>query len=170
MYCKIIKKINACYACYGHCTRSNLISFCHLYTIQYVMYYTVVYCTYSSSKRQEQVTEEQKRSIVFRQLTNGVILKCCKIIVEGGKKIREKACRGRTGTLFLVSMLLIPLPREAGKNIREKAKTGRTGAMFLVSMLLIPLPREAGKNIREKGRGGRLGLAPRQYVADTTPE
>jgi hypothetical protein len=47
------------------------------------------------------------------------MLKCCKIIVEGGKKIREKACRGRTGTVILVSMLLVTLlRRKAGKKIR----------------------------------------------------
>ncbi len=61
--------------------------------------------------------------------------------------------------------MLIPLPREAGKNITEKARRGRTGAMFLVSVLLIPLPREAGKNITEKGRRGRTwGYVPGQYV------
>ncbi len=48
--------------------------------------------------------------------------------------------------MFLVSMLLIPLPGEAGKNIREKGRRGRTGAMFLVRMLLIPLlSREVGR-------------------------
>jgi hypothetical protein len=47
--------------------------------------------------------------------------------------------------MFLVSMLLIPLPREAGKNIREKARRGRTGDMFLASMLLIPLLRRQGR-------------------------
>jgi hypothetical protein len=35
--------------------------------------------------------------------------------VEGGKKIREKACRERTGTVILVSMLLIPLLRREGR-------------------------------------------------------
>ncbi len=54
--------------------------------------------------------------------------------------------------------MLIPLPEEAGKNIREKGRRGRTGDMFLVSMLLIPLPREAGKKIREKARRGYHSL------------
>jgi hypothetical protein len=47
--------------------------------------------------------------------------------------------------MFLVSMLLKPLPFEAEKNIREKGRRGRTGAMFLVSMLLIPLFRMEGR-------------------------
>ncbi len=55
-------------------------------------------------------------------------------------------------------MLIPLLRREAGKNIREKGRRGRTGTMFLVSMLLIPLlSREVGKNIRVKGRRGRTG-------------
>ncbi len=50
---------------------------------------------------------------------------------EAGKNIREKGRRGRTGTLFLVSMFMIPLPKEAGKKIRVKGRRGRTGAMLL---------------------------------------
>jgi len=49
--------------------------------------------------------------------------------------------------MFLDSMLLIPSLRRQGKNIRERAWRGRTGAMFLVSMLLIPLPRERDMGI-----------------------
>ncbi len=102
-----------------------------------------MYCTYSSSKNKLKRSKIDRSSL--DNLHNGVILKCCKIIVEGGKKIREKARRGRAGTMFLVSMLLIPLPEEAGKNIREKGRRGRTGAMFLVRMLLIPLLRREGR-------------------------
>jgi hypothetical protein len=57
-----------------------------------------------------------------------------------------KGRRGKTGAMFLVSMLLIPLlSREVGKNITEKGRRGMTGAMFLVSMLLIPLLRRQGR-------------------------
>ncbi len=34
-------------------------------------------------------------------------------------------------------LLVTLLRKEAGKNIREKGRRGRTGEMFLVSMLLI---------------------------------
>jgi hypothetical protein len=47
--------------------------------------------------------------------------------------------------MFLVRMLLIPLPREAGKNITEKGRRGRIGAMFLGSILLIPSLRREGR-------------------------
>ncbi len=41
--------------------------------------------------------------------------------------------------------MLIPTPEEVGKNITEKGRRGRAGTMFLVSMLLIPLLRRQGR-------------------------
>ncbi len=64
---------------------------------------------------------------------------------EVWKTIREKGRRGRTGYMFLVSVLLITLPWKVGKNITEKGRRGRAGTVFLVSMLLIPLLRRQGR-------------------------
>jgi hypothetical protein len=62
---------------------------------------------------------------------------------EAGKNIREKGRGGRLGHVP-GQCVADTNPEEAGKNIREKGRRGRTGTLFLVSMLLMPSLRRQG--------------------------